>query len=231
MTSTMRSDIDQQDEFVRNTTARAFAVVTSARAVPSLLSFLRAVCGSKESWEARQTGINTVEQIAILMGVPLLPNLKELVEITQGGLQNEQGKARLITAHPLANLVEASAPSSMERDSVAWGKFVSASLEDIGFMMPLMEPKEANEVAKDVNLILIREFISPDEEMKTVVLEVVMQCVSCSGVDPRYVREDIATEYFRCFQIRRIALDQQNFRAVVDNTLQIAFKIGVTLRQ
>ncbi|CDF33065.1 unnamed protein product [Chondrus crispus] len=62
--------------------------------------------------------------------------------------------------------------------------------------------------------------------MKVLVLKVVMQCVSCSGVEPKYVREEIVPEYFRCFWIRRMALDRRNFRAVVDTTLQIAIKIG-----
>lgn len=57
MISTMRPDIDNIDEYVRNTTARAFAVVASALGIPSLLPFLKAVCRSKKSWQARHTGI------------------------------------------------------------------------------------------------------------------------------------------------------------------------------
>lgn len=56
MISTMRPDIDNIDEYVRNTTARAFAVVASALGIPSLLPFLKAVCRSKKSWQARHTG-------------------------------------------------------------------------------------------------------------------------------------------------------------------------------
>jgi splicing factor 3B subunit 1 len=41
MISTMRPDIDNIDEYVRNTTARAFAVVASALGIPSLLPFLK----------------------------------------------------------------------------------------------------------------------------------------------------------------------------------------------
>ena len=41
MISTMRPDIDNMDEYVRNTTARAFAVVASALGIPSLLPFLK----------------------------------------------------------------------------------------------------------------------------------------------------------------------------------------------
>ena len=41
MISTMRPDIDNVDEYVRNTTARAFAVVASALGIPALLPFLK----------------------------------------------------------------------------------------------------------------------------------------------------------------------------------------------
>lgn len=43
MISTMRPDIDNPDEYVRNTTARAFSVVASALGIPALLPFLQAV--------------------------------------------------------------------------------------------------------------------------------------------------------------------------------------------
>jgi splicing factor 3B subunit 1 len=97
MISTMRPDIDNVDEYVRNTTARAFAVVASAlgesvhshiahtAGIPALLPFLKAVCKSKKSWQARHTGIKIVQQIAILMGCGILPHLKALVEIIEGG--------------------------------------------------------------------------------------------------------------------------------------------------
>lgn len=65
MISTMRPDIDNIDEYVRNTTARAFAVVASALGIPSLLPFLKAVCKSKKSWQARHTG--NYLQIPVLM--------------------------------------------------------------------------------------------------------------------------------------------------------------------
>ena len=237
MISTMRPDIDHQDEFVRNTTARALAVVTSALGIPAMLPFLKAVCGSKKSWEARHTGTKIVQQVAILMGVAVLPHLREFVEIVEAGLEDEQGKVRLMTAHALANLAEASAPYGIESfDSVLkplWhgirlhrGKTLAAFLKAIGFIIPLMDAEYANYYASEVNKILIREFRSPDEDMKAVVLKVVMQCVACSGVEPKYVQENIAPEYFRCFWIRRMALDKRNFRAVVETTLEIANKIG-----
>lgn len=92
MIATMRPDIDHVDEYVRNTTARAFAVVASALGIHSLLPFLKAVCQSKKSWQARHTGIKICQQIAILMGCAVLPHLKSLVEIIEKGLEDEQSK-------------------------------------------------------------------------------------------------------------------------------------------
>ena len=63
MIATMRADIDNLDEYVRNTTSRAFAVVASALGVPSLLPFLKAVCQSRLSWQARHTGIKICQQV------------------------------------------------------------------------------------------------------------------------------------------------------------------------
>ena len=76
MIAAMRPDIDNIDEYVRNTTARAFSVVASALGIPALLPFLKAVCMSKKSWQARHTGIKIVQQIAILLGCAVLPHLK-----------------------------------------------------------------------------------------------------------------------------------------------------------
>lgn len=144
MISTMRPDIDNVDEYVRNTTARAFAVVASALGIPSLLPFLKAcpsvslssnplivlcaftffyflqaVCKSKKSWQARHTGIKIVQQISILMGCAILPHLRSLVEIIEHGLVDEQQKVRTITALALAALAEAATPYGIESfDSV-----------------------------------------------------------------------------------------------------------------
>lgn len=237
MISTMRPDIDNQDEYVRNTTARAFAVVTSALGIPSMLMFLRAVCASRKTWEARHTGLKIIQQVALLLGVAVLPHLKELVDIVEPGLTDEQGKVRLIAALAIASLAEASAPYGIESfDSVLkplWegirmhrGKTLAAFLRAISFIIPLMDAEHSNYYAREVNHILVREFKTPDEDMKSVVLKVVTQCVSCSGVDATYVRDEVAPEFFRCFWTRRMAFDRRNFKSIVDSTLTIATKIG-----
>merc|ERR1719333_1473766 len=237
MIATMRPDIDHADEYVRNTTARAIAVVASALGIPALLLFLRAVCQSKKSWQARHTGIKIIQQIAILMGCAILPHLKQMVEIIAHGLQDEQQKVRTITALALAALAEAATPYGIEAfDTVLrplWkgicehrGKGLAAFLKAIGHIIPLMDAEHANYYTREVMIILIREFSTPDEEMKKIVLKVVKQCVGTEGVEQQYIREDILPPFFRNFWVVRMALDKRNYRQLVDTTVEIAQKVG-----
>lgn len=238
MISTMRPDIDHVDEYVRNTTARAFSVVASALGIPSLLPFLKAVCRSKKSWQARHTGIKIIQQIAIMMGCAVLPHLKNLVEAVAHGLEDEQQKVRTMTALCIAALAEAATPYGIESfDSVLkplWtgirkhrGKGLAAFLKAIGFIIPLMDPEYANYYTKEVMVILIREFQSPDEEMKKIVLKVVKQCAGTEGVQPSYVKQEILPEFFKNFLVRRMALDRRNYKQVVETTVELAQKAGV----
>ncbi|EQC25463.1 splicing factor 3B subunit 1 [Saprolegnia diclina VS20] len=239
MISTMRPDIDNADEYVRNTTARAFAVVASALGIPALLPFLKAVCNSRKSWEARHTGIKIVQQIAILMGCAVLPHLKHLVECVGHGLVDDQQKVRTITALSLAALAEAAHPYGIESfDSVIrplWkgirqhrGKGLAAFLKAIGYIIPLMDANCANYYTRESMVILIREFQSPDEEMKKIVLKVVQQCVATEGVAPSYVKSHVLPDFFRHFWVRRMALDKRNYKQLVETTVALANAVGAS---
>jgi len=74
--------------------------------------------------------------------------------------------------------------------------------------------------------ILLREFHSPDEEMKRIVLKVVQQCVATAGVEPEYIRKEILPEFFKNFWIRRMALDRRNYKQVIETTEELANKVG-----
>ena len=239
MISTMRPDIDHPDEYVRNTTARAFSVVASALGVGSLLPFLKAVCRSRKSWQARHTGVKIVQQIAILMGCSILPHLKSLVECIAPNLEDEQQKVRTITALALSALAEAAAPYGIESfDPVLrplWisvrktrGKNLAATLRAIGQIIPLMDQEYAEYYTKEVMVILIREFNTPDEEMKKIVLGCIKSCAKTDGVTPQYLRKEVLPEFFRAFWIRRMALDRRNYRQVVETTVELSLKVGVT---
>lgn len=237
MITTMKPDIDHPDEYVRNTTARAFSVVASALGIPSLLPFLKAVCASKKSWEAKHTAIKVVQQIAVLMGCGILPYLKQLVEIVSKGLTDEQPKVRTMTALTLAALAEASNPYGIECFEPIlrplWlgivehrGKGLAAFMKAIGFIIPLMDPEHANYYTREVMVVLIREFSTPDEEMKRIVLKVVKQCVATEGVEPSYIRDDILPPFFRNFWVVRNALEKRNYQQLVETTIEIAKKVG-----
>ncbi|KAI9813078.1 MAG: hypothetical protein M1827_004298 [Pycnora praestabilis] len=238
MISTMRPDIDHVDEYVRNTTARAFAVVASALGIPALLPFLRAVCRSKKSWQARHTGVKIVQQIPILMGCAILPHLKGLVDCIGDNLNDEQAKVRTVTSLAIAALAEAANPYGIESfDDILnplWtgarkqrGKGLAGFLKAVGYIIPLMDEEYANYYTSQIMEILLREFSSPDEEMKKVVLKVVSQCAGTDGVTAGYLKEHVLNEFFKSFWVRRMALDKRNYRQVVETTVDLGQKVGV----
>ncbi len=239
MISTMRPDIDHVDEYVRNTTARAFAVVASALGIPALLPFLKAVCRSKKSWQARHTGIRIIQQIANMMGCAVLPHLRNLVDAVAGGLQDDQQKVRTMTALSLAALAESAAPYGIESfDDVLkplWlgirahrGKTLAAFIKAIGFIIPLMDPEYAGYYVRECMPVLIREFQTSDEEMRRIVLQVIKQCAATEGVTPTFIREEVLPDFFKAFWVRRMALDKRNYRQLVDTTVELAKKAGVS---
>lgn len=238
MISTMRPDIDHVDEYVRNTTARAFAVVASALGIPALLPFLRAVCRSKKSWQARHTGVKIVQQIPILMGCAILPHLKGLVDCIGDNLSDEQAKVRTVTSLAIAALAEAANPYGIESfDDILnplWtgarkqrGKGLAGFLKAVGYIIPLMDEEYANYYTSQIMEILLREFSSPDEEMKKVVLKVVSQCAGTDGVTAGYLKDHVLQEFFKSFWVRRMALDKRNYRQVVETTVDLGQKVGV----
>ena len=239
MISVMRPDIDHVDEYVRNTTARAFAVVASALGIPALLPFLQAVCRSKKSWQARHTGVKIVQQIPILMGCAVLPHLKRLVDCIGPNLNDEQTKVRTVTSLAIAALAEASNPYGIESfDDILnplWtgarkqrGKGLAGFLKAVGYIIPLMDEDYANYYTSQIMEILLREFSSPDEEMKKVVLKVISQCAATDGVTAGYLKEHVLDEFFKSFWVRRMALDKRNYRQVVETTVDIGQKVGVS---
>jgi splicing factor 3B subunit 1 len=244
MIQTMTDDLSNPDEYVRNVTARAFAVVASALGVPSLLPFLNAVCSSKKSWEARHTGIKIVQQIAILMGSAILPHLADLVDMIEHGLEDRQPKVSTITAMALSALAESSQPYGIECFAgvlkplfdgvrVLNNKRLAAYIKAVGFIIPLMDHDPHNQFnsgacTRLIMPILIREFSSPDDDMKRIVLRVLEQCVTTEGVEPQYVREEVVPEFFKRFWVRRMALDKRNSETLVSTTVSLSGKVGAT---
>ena len=91
---------------------------------------------------------------------------------------------------------------------------LAAFLKAIGYLIPLMDAEYANYYTREVMLILIREFQSPDEEMKKIVLKVVKQCCATDGVEPQYIKDEILPPFFKHFWNQRMALERRNYRQV-----------------
>lgn len=239
MISTMRPDIDNKDEFVRNTTSRAFAVVASALGIPALLPFLRAVCKSKKSWQARHTGIKIVQQITFLMGCAILPYSTDLVKTISHGLEDEQKKVKTITALAIAAIAEASAPYGIESfdpktvlrpllEGVrkSGGPVLAAYLKAIGHIIPLMDADLASIYTKQIMKTLTDQFSSSDKNMKEIVLKVVEQCCSTEGVQPQYIKDEVLGKFFEKYWNSHAVLDRHNHRQLIATTVEMANKVG-----
>ncbi len=145
--------------------------------------------------------------------------------MSSAGLVDTEQKVRTITALALAALAEAATPYGIESfDSVLkplWkgirqhrGKGLAAFLKAIGYLIPLMDAESANYYTREVMLVLVREFQSPDEEMKKIVLKVVKQCCATDGVEAGYISTEILPPYFKYFWNHRMAMDKRNYRQV-----------------
>ncbi|AEY96553.1 FADR334Wp [Eremothecium gossypii FDAG1] len=237
MVSTIRPDIDSADEFIRNITARAVAVVAKSLGIPQLVPFIRAVCYSKKSWRARHTGMKIVQQTSILVGIGILPYLNDLVRCVYMGLTDQHPMVRIMAAQSVASLAQSSHPYGIEAFNVAleplWrgvkthrGKALAAFLRALGFIIPLMDPEYAGYYTQEVMRIVQREFASPDDEMKRTVLQVLQKCSGTEGVTPQFLREHVAPHFFSNFWIRRVALDPQLSKQVIYTTVVLSLKLG-----
>ena len=239
MISVLRPDIESLDESVRTITAKALAIVASSLGVNEFFPFLKAINETKKNWTIRETGIKTVQQLAMLIGNGVLPYLYLLIEIIKNGLirENEHQKVKIYTALAIASLAEASYPYGIDyyNDIIKYlfegikiykGKLLASYFKAIGNIIILMDDEVATRSAKIILPILKKDFISPDENIRRVILNVLKQCLLVNGIDYSYVKEEITGEFFSNFWNRRMALDRKNYKGVIDVTVEIAKKIS-----
>ncbi|GMM32737.1 U2 snRNP complex subunit [Saccharomycopsis crataegensis] len=235
--STLRKYIDSQDETLRLTTARTFAVAANTLGIQSLVPFLRAVCGSKKSWVARHTGAKIVQQIAAIVGCGVLPHLNSLVDCLADGVEDDNVQVRKATALALSALAESSAPYGIESFEPVleslWGGIrrhrgntLSAYLKCIGNIIPLMDSEYAGYYSNEVFRILLREFNSADDDMKRTVLKVIQQCAAVEGIEVGYLRNEVLPSFMKNFWNRRSALDNRLNRMIIDTTVVLSDRIG-----
>jgi len=219
----VRTDIDHDQEYVRNTTARAIAVAAVALGIAQALPFIHAVCGSRSSWKARHTGCKIVQQVAILAGVGVLPQLPGLVRAVGSSLTDTMTKVRQMSADAIGSLARASNPFGVDafRDIMKpllqgvgrhSGRTLSAFMSAIGYIIPLMDEEFAPFCFKEIMPVLAREFRTQEDEMRRVVLRVLQQCVAADGVTREFVMENVIPEFFEAFWVRRMAMHRRDAR-------------------
>ena len=175
----------------------------------------------------------------MLIGNGVLPYLYMLIEIIKNGLkrENEHQKVKIFTALAIASLAEASYPYGIDyyNDIIKYlfegikiykGKLLASYFKAIGNIIILMDDEVATRSAKIILPILKKDFISPDENIRRVILNVLKQCLLVNGIDYSYVKEEITGEFFSNFWNRRMALDRKNYKGVIDVTVEIAKKIS-----
>ena len=239
MITILRPDIESLDESIRTITAKSLAIVASSLGLNEFFNFLKAINETKKNWTIRETGIKTVQQIAMLIGNGVLPYLHNLIEIIKSGLQreNEHKKVKTYTALAISSLAEASYPYGIDfyKEIVKYlfdgikeykGKLLAAYFKALGNIIVLMDDEVATRSAKIILPILKKDFISPDENIRRVVLHVLKQCLLVNGIDYTYVKEELCNEFFANFWNRRMALDRKNYKGVIDVTVELAKKIS-----
>lgn len=237
MITALRPNVDHNDLHVRNATARALAVVALALSIPSVLPFIKAVCKSTKSWQARYTGCKMVQQVATMLASGVLPHLPGLIECVKDCLKDENQKVRVSAALSIAGLAEASNPFGIEAfDEVLndllnglsghRGKALASFLKAVGALIPLMDDNSAAEFTKYVMSVVLKEFESPDDEMKRILLIVIKQCIEAKLVSSTYVRETILEQFWEHFWTRKICMDRISAKSLVETTVALAGKIG-----
>ena len=233
----IRNDLDNPNDSVRDITAQAFSIGANALTLPAVMPFIKAVCKSRKSWEARHTGCKIVFHIAKLMGCGILPHLKGLINCIEMCLCDDNKRVRIASALSLASLANSSKPFGIEAfDSVLkrlWdgmkiyrGREFAAFLKAMGNLIPLMDDLHSKEYTRLIVNVLLKEFSTPEDDMKKIILQVIYQSIEKGGIDPEFIRDKILEPFWENFWTRRLVLDRGASFRLIDATVSIAGKIG-----
>ena len=233
----LRPDIENDDEYIRNTTSRVLAVVGSALGPYQLLPFINAACHSRKSWKARHTGVKIVQQLAIILNNGVLQYLDKLVHCIKDGLMDEHIPVRIITANTLATLAQKSYPYGIEAFNIVleplWrglrtyrGKVLASFLRCFASFVPLMDPEYSAFYTKELIRIVRKELNSPDDDMRRAVLFFLQKCSKVDAITPSFLKEEIVPAFFENFWVRRVALDIQFNKMVTYTTMLLSEKLG-----
>ncbi|EEQ37728.1 hypothetical protein FOB63_001541 [Clavispora lusitaniae] len=240
LVASLRPDLDHSDEYVRNVTARVFAVVAVTLGLAKVVPFVRAVIKSKSA-PARHTGIRIVHHICVLLGggngAAVLPHLASLVSVLQPALGDEAVHVRSAAAGTMAQLAESVRPygaAALEPVMpVAWaalrqhrGRALASFMRCVAAVVPALAHDSAYEehaayYTRELVRVAAREFAAPDDDMRRSVLRVVASLPLSRAAVPQY-RTALVAPFFRHMATRRAASDSQTARLVSTVAVHLA---------
>ena len=167
MISAMRPDIEHNDEYIRNLTCRALAVVAHSLGISGMLPFLIAGTRSKKSWMARHSCLKVIQQISILSKTTILPYLQDFLTCIRNCIIDEDNfKVKTMAFLSLSAVSESSYPFGQDIFkevlpkiwdvlSSSKGKLLIASLKSFGNISRLLDLDSVNFYASKLSRTII----------------------------------------------------------------------------
>uniref|UniRef100_A0A7S1W9J5 Splicing factor 3B subunit 1 domain-containing protein n=1 Tax=Neobodo designis TaxID=312471 RepID=A0A7S1W9J5_NEODS len=233
----LKRDMDDPSDEIRVMTARTLAVVAKTLGVEPMADFIAAVCNSRKSSLARQTGLKIVHDIAGAMGSAVRKDVRLLIGAVAPCLEDQQVRVKIHAATTIAALAEACHPHGIEEFIPVLGpirkecrnnrgKVLSACLRAMGSLIALMPPVDAMDYAQNTLDTISRAFSTVDEDLRKVVIRVVQQLARHSGITREFLLGSISGPFFAAFWTVRLAIDRRTMRLLLETTVDIAKRIG-----
>lgn len=236
----LRPDLSSDDEYVRTLVSKTFAVIANTLGIPILLPFLKAVCHSKDNWNIRFTGTKIIQQIAILMGSLILPNLNQLILCINKNIEDEVLNVRIITASTISSLAEAASPYGFESFQILikplWkglknqrGKCLAQFIRALGNLIPLMDIQNSNFYSSDLLKIIKRELNTADDDMKRAILITIIKICNLDFIKKSIIyQSQITKSFFTYFWVRKMATEKKFSNLCINACFSLSLKVGVS---
>lgn len=243
--SSLKSDFEVPDEYVRNATSRVFSIVANTIGLNNFMPILKALIKSKKNWMIRHSGIKIIQQLCFLLssgnGSSILPYLPSLINLLKGCLKDELLQVKTITALTISQLVVTVSPYGFDAFEPVLefvysglknhrGKSLASFIMCLGSILQLMShdrqyDEYLNFYIKELLKVLVREFSSPDDNMKKTVLKNLIYLSFPSNILKDH-KIDILTPFFKAFWNRKIASDHLVItKLLIDATISLSVKL------
>jgi splicing factor 3B subunit 1 len=232
----IKDDFAHSEVGVRRHTAKVVSIVAFSLGAENAIAMINGVSQSPVE-AARYTAARSIMEMANMLSHGISKHLGLLVPVFER-LLIDSSRVKSETAVALCQTAEACAPYGIEHFGPLMkyvreecrrgvGSTAASFLRAFGSIVPLMEPRDAQQYTADIMPTLVNQFNTPEPELQRVMMNVVRRCVESKGVTPDFVRSVILVPFFSGFwSVRRITTDIKSYRTLVETTANIAVKVG-----